>query len=787
LLVSAGLMAMIAFVFLGPLLDYMSGRRAHRENPVVVETNYGNFTQGELENLKYTRDVVDRFLRDVAARGAANLFQQSSLDPRWFQTIADRHYLFWRQRLMGVHAGPEQGAIETLVLSQRAQQMGMVISDQAINDLIMQITENRVTPDELQTIIRSLNPSRPVSEARLFAALRTEMLAAEYRQLFLRSLQDLPPAQRFEYYARLNRRAKTEIMPLDVSDFVDQVPNPDEAEIKRFYEQYKSDYPNPDSPQPGFKEPKRATFQYFKASVDQLAEKLKGDVTEEEIRKYYDANKDQFREFDLGASGEEKGADKKDDPKPEGEKAGEEKPATDKPTEEKPAAEKPATDEPKTEKPDTKENPTAEKDAAPQASARTRRPPVRLVSTQADSQKSENAKPAETSNADPPKSGSQPDATKPVVSAEKPVDKAEEKPVEQKPATENPTEEKPAADKPGEQKPPEPRYQPLEKVADQIRMSLARQKAEERLREQFDALSAEMRRYQDELDVYSTEKQARPGAKPPVPLDFAKLAEGKDVQAFELKSVSAQQAAESDLGKSFRVVPNQRTQMPFTVPFVNFAFADSLPLYKSEQDRDNDNNIFLFWKTEEEPAFVPPLDQIRAKVVLAWKKTKARDLARKRAAEFAAQARSLKKPLAELFGSQSKLKIFETSPFSWLTLGNIPADPSALPRLSEIENIDRPGTEFMKTVFGLEPAGVGVALNEPQTMVFVIRLINFEPGAEELRDDFARTNPSRYMAAATEDQRVVYQAWLADLNKEAGVHWIRQADARRTLDEEAEF
>ena len=49
------------------------------------------------------------------------------------------------------------------------------------------------------------------------------MLASKLSQLFFQSLRDIPPAQRFEYYERLNRKAKAEILPLAVASFVDQV------------------------------------------------------------------------------------------------------------------------------------------------------------------------------------------------------------------------------------------------------------------------------------------------------------------------------------------------------------------------------------------------------------------------------------------------------------------------------------------------------------------------------------------------------------------------------------
>jgi hypothetical protein len=306
---------------------------------------------------------------------------------------------------------------------------------------------------------------------------------------------------------------------------------------------------------------------------------------------------------------------------------------------------------------------------------------------------------------------------------------ATEKPTDDKPAAEKPVaEEKPAAeakptaeDKSAEEKPAEeqpkdlgdevvsepavpdttPRFEPLEKVQEEIRGILAQQKAIEKLRTQFDELSGELKRYADEYDVYSVDKQTNPKALAPEPTDFAKLVEGKNVEAGELKSVTPLQSMKSDLGKSFRQLQGEIPGQGRQVPFVAFAFADNLPEYRAEMTQDSENNFYLFWKTSEEPAYVPPLDEIRGEVVQAWKLNKARELAKKRAEEYAEQARTQKKSLAELFGSQPDTKVIEPAPFSWLTLGSVPMQPGAEPRLSEVDGVDQAGPAFMEAVFGL--------------------------------------------------------------------------------------
>ena len=112
-----------------------------------------------------------------------------------------------------------------------------------------------------------------------------------------------------------------------------------------------------------------------------------------------------------------------------------------------------------------------------------------------------------------------------------------------------------------------------------------------------------------------------------------------------------------------------------------------------------------------------------------------------------------------------------------MTIGNVPQNPFAMePRLSEVEGVDQPGEQFMRAVFSLPQGGVGVAANEPQTIVYVVQLAEYARPLDELRRDFAAEQPMRYLGVAREDQRQLYLAWLDKVEKAADVHWLRPAD-----------
>src|SRR5262249_25423441 len=158
----------------------------------------------------------------------AEQVQKGALDPRRQEQFAEQYFGSWQQRLMlRSKQGPEEAAVETLILSRKAEQMGIVVSDRAVNDLLKQITADTLSSETIQSVIANLHGSgRRISTARFFEAMRTEMLASKFAEIFYVSLADVTPAQRFEYYSRLNRRAKAEVLPLAVADFVGQVPDP---------------------------------------------------------------------------------------------------------------------------------------------------------------------------------------------------------------------------------------------------------------------------------------------------------------------------------------------------------------------------------------------------------------------------------------------------------------------------------------------------------------------------------------------------------------------------------
>ena len=80
-----------------------------------------------------------------------------------------------------------------------------------------------------------------------------------------------------------------------------------------------------------------------------------------------------------------------------------------------------------------------------------------------------------------------------------------------------------------------------------------------------------------------------------------------------------------------------------------------------------------------------------------------------------------------------------------MTYGNIASSASyAPPVISEVEGVNMPGQAFMREVFSLKKGGTGAAMNQPQTVAYVIRVINFAPPTSVLLAEFESASPDTY-------------------------------------------
>ena len=99
-----------------------------------------------------------------------------------------------------------------------------------------------------------------------------------------------PPGQRWDLVKRLNQAATVEVAKMSVQSFVSGVKDvPGEKALSDFFDEHKKFESNPDSPEVGFREPRKIRVEFLTSSIERYMDK----VTDAEIKQEFDNNKDQ--------------------------------------------------------------------------------------------------------------------------------------------------------------------------------------------------------------------------------------------------------------------------------------------------------------------------------------------------------------------------------------------------------------------------------------------------------------------------------------------------------------
>ncbi|MBI1902467.1 MAG: SurA N-terminal domain-containing protein [Planctomycetia bacterium] len=276
-----GVLCMISFIF----SDFSCLLGSNYRDDTVATSRYGTITDLNVSSFLQSRKAANGFVYHL------------TLSPPYYE-VED-------------YFGPydEEDVVRTHLLAKKAEEMGIVVSDQAINDFMESMSFDSDEDTRRTRIERAMEQSG-YNPTALSAALRTELAAQQVKDqlspplAFLHIKQRprmvvqqeyfMSPGERWEYYQRLHRRVTVEALELPVADFFAAVPEPTEDELLDYFKRYESRYAQPDSPEPGFKLAHLASFEHFAANYDAFLEQAKKALTPQDVEKYYNENKDKF-------------------------------------------------------------------------------------------------------------------------------------------------------------------------------------------------------------------------------------------------------------------------------------------------------------------------------------------------------------------------------------------------------------------------------------------------------------------------------------------------------------
>jgi len=817
-LVVFGVLLMVAFVVAPPLDQYLQSRSVGQvaTDETIVTWNGGSLTERDLGRLRQRHTLALTYLNNLVRET-----EQRNGTPRGVQ----RDQL---GRIVAPGIAPassDRDLVENYLLAKKGEQMGLVVSEEAVREFLENLSDEQFLPHELRQIFEEQFGER-FDPALLFEQLRIELLAQRVRAmagagLLVAPPSAVPPAQAWEYFQRLNRRAQFEVAALPVADFVSKVEaQPTEAQIQALYDEGKDRVPNPEAAEPGFRRRRESAFQYVKADFNKFVaeeqEKILGTITDDQIEQHYEQNKQRYTvnpesgspapSSDATPDTTPAAADGDATPPAAATPESAESPAPSVPTSESPAADAPApaddsslaeasdaaaadetatsdenpTDEPPASAPPPADAPPADAPPADAPSADTPSADTPSADTPSADTPSADTPPADAPPADTPPADA-PASDAPAATADPAVASGSEAP-----ADASPTGSQPDATSPGapaaQEAPASPPIRPLDdELRAEIRAELAETQARRVAQERVDNAMAEVRKQVNKFSFEQRRDATRgmddePGGEEltgPIP-GIEELASSLGLTADRMPMVDALEARDYELGEAFSL--EFTSWPPQRIYFSDVAFSGDVRLYDPAEISGGMSGVeFLYWKTDDRPAYTPDLDEVRDEVVAAWKRIEARRVARAEAEKLQRLAAKADQPLATVLADKD-IDVVETNEFAWMSTGNMPMGMSP-PTVSQVDGVTSAGPDFMKAAFALQPGEVGVAMNEPQSIVYVLRMLNEVPTEDELRDDFLSAGiPPEVMYISYAESLTTMRDWYEDLEKDFGVKWLHDPD-----------
>lgn len=313
LIVIFGIMLMVSFLIAGSISSFISAsssRSSDYLSRVAVNWQYGEVTNGQLERMKINHARSVEFVRELVNQASKN---EARPKDALIVSAADR------ATLEGITV--DEAIMRTMALAKRAEQFGMIVDREAVESYFDRLTDNEIPRSQYPLILNQLSQGR-MTYPQLINHVQQEMLAQQMRALarsgFATNAEEmalyssfpffspaiaqrfympiLSPAAAYDYHQRVFKKVRVELLPLEVEEYLDKVTgSPSEQELAAIFEEGKDRFADPRSTEPGFRQRRQIAFEYFEADVQSIIEQEMKQVSREEVRDYYEANKEQYR------------------------------------------------------------------------------------------------------------------------------------------------------------------------------------------------------------------------------------------------------------------------------------------------------------------------------------------------------------------------------------------------------------------------------------------------------------------------------------------------------------
>ena len=317
-------------------------------------------------------------------------------------------------------------------------------------------------------------------------------------------------------------------------------------------------------------------------------------------------------------------------------------------------------------------------------------------------------------------------------------------------------------------------YRPLDDtLKEEIRQSLARVAAMEKLRNAIGVIQKAMNDYSVAKDMYEMSAGNGKNGAAPDKVDLAALAKENNLEFASTGLMTYQTFTETPLAQL-------RLENVTATVDAGSEFYGKTPLLQSKVFSNPEGELFVAWKSEDVAEHTPTLDEdgIRQQVVDQMKYRDARKLAEAEAKKLADKAIKEQLPLKSCLGDAA----FVPTQFTWMTFGPV-INPNMQRRvyLSPIEGVQDAGFDFMSTLFQMKAGEIKSIVNSSESVYYVVRMIELTP-TDQLYTRFCVTPEYEYAQARTPDSQYFFSDLREKLEKEAGLKWVVRPNEEAEID-----
>lgn len=741
----------VAGALVGALLPVLGGGG--------VSTKLGSFDDKRLQELQVKRTIANSFVANC---------QSLAFDTNQVSTGA-----------FNLVSRDPGDLILGEAMRAEADEMGIYVDDTAVNQFIKEYTGGKLTEDDFMKAQASLQSADGggVSEAELYDILRGEIQAVLARNMLMprRSGQGGTPEMYWDMYQRLNVNQEMVFTALNVDSFLDQVEEPSESELKAFFEEHKNKAAGTEPGSPGFFQGRQVKLAYLEIDYTSVADSIP-EVTEEDITKQYEDNKDILYKEALPADPTEGSGD--DDPEFNLDEF------------------TPKKDDDDGADPKKSEESAGEENKKPDGNAT----PDEPVEPESPEEKPEGDGGCDDFFQDEePQSNEESNSSEPTVTEGQGTGKATL-------TIPDPSTPETPADQ--EQMEPPVSYRPLdEKLKKQIRQSLKAERAGNAMAELVQECQDEMDRLQQQRVNRDLDKQL--GEATVEALTDSQLLQA--LKAFADKKDGVFYVETPVIGVNdfvdreeypiaYAMPPGGQFTRAQNVLMRLFGTQGEIAQFVTEVVEEafgSPGNRYVYWVVGEIPPHEPKdFEEVKDQVLKTWKQMKARPLAEARGKALADEVKAGltdEKTMSVLLKGQTEtgkddspaLVVTESSVFRWMQSSSA-ASFSMMqqpPQLGQVPGVRGMSDDFMDYVFReLKPNEVGVTHSVDLSTYYVVQPVNRFPVEDaEVEATKARFLRERHFEQFTSPIPRMLDQQIGDTN----LNWVRQIQKKYGLDAEA--